>query len=201
MPDSDTHFERLITKRVKNGGPPQYQDDVRAEAYKHVSDFNRAIDVGANVGLWAKHLVEEFEQVIAFEPIAEICNCLKLNVIGTNVVVNQFALGNHNSNVDLIVDNENTGASYIDEDSLGNGSIDIKRMDDLNIDRFGLLKIDCERYELEVLYGATETLLFYKPIIIVEQHPDTGYCAGSYLKSLGALEISNVRKDYIFGWK
>jgi len=26
MPDSDNHFERLIAKRIKNGGPPEYQD-------------------------------------------------------------------------------------------------------------------------------------------------------------------------------
>ena len=200
MPNSDTHFERLIAKRVRHGGPPQYQDDVRAEAYKHVGDFDRAIDVGANVGLWAKHLAEEFREVIAFEPIEEICECLKLNVAGKNVIINQHALGNHNSNVDLIIDKENTGASYIDENSQGNGSLDIKRLDDLDLNRFGLIKIDCERYELEILHGATETILFYKPIIIVEQHPDTEYCAGEYLKSLGAIEIANVRKDYIFGW-
>jgi len=200
MPDTDTHFERLITKRISNGGPAQYQDDVRTEAYKYVSDFDRALDVGANVGLWTKHLAEEFHQVIAFEPIEEIYNCLKLNVAGKNVVTNHFALGNHNSKIDLVVNKENTGASYVNKDSMGSGSIDIKRLDDLDIDRFGLLKIDCERYELEVLRGATETILFYKPIIIVEQHPDTGYCAGEYLKSLGAIELTNVRKDYIFGW-
>jgi hypothetical protein len=70
----------------------------------------------------------------------------------------------------------------------------------LNLPKFGLLKIDCERYELEVLKGSIETILKYKPIIVVEQHPDTEYCAGTYLKSQGAKEITNVRKDYIFGW-
>ena len=45
MPDTDIHFERLITKRIKKGGPPEYQDDVRTEAYKYVTDF----DVGGSV--------------------------------------------------------------------------------------------------------------------------------------------------------
>ena len=83
---------------------------------------------------------------------------------------------------------------------VGTGNITIKRMDDLNLPKFGLLKIDCERHELEVLKGATETILKYKPIIICEQHPDTNECAGEYIKSLGAIELTNVRKDYIFGW-
>ena len=43
-------------------------------------------------------------------------------------------------------------------------------------------------------------LLKYKPIVIVEQHADTEYCAGEYLKSHGAKELTNVRRDYIFGW-
>ena len=43
MPDSDNHFERLITKRINNGGPAEYQDDVRDEAYQYVTDFNLAV--------------------------------------------------------------------------------------------------------------------------------------------------------------
>ena len=58
MPDTDDHFERLITKRVNNGGPPEYQDDVRDEAYKYVTDFDVVVDAGANVGLWAKPLAK-----------------------------------------------------------------------------------------------------------------------------------------------
>ena len=48
--------------------------------------------------------------------------------------------------------------------------------------------------------SATETILKYKPIIVCEQQADTNYDAGAYLKSLGAKELTNVRKDYIFGW-
>ncbi len=58
MPDSDNHFERLIAKRIKNGGPAEYQDDTRDEAYKYVKDFYIAVDVGANVGLWARPLTK-----------------------------------------------------------------------------------------------------------------------------------------------
>ena len=37
MPNTDNHFERLIAKRIKNGGPAQYQDDVREVAYNLLS--------------------------------------------------------------------------------------------------------------------------------------------------------------------
>ena len=199
MPSSDNHFERLIAKRVKNGGPPQYQDDVRDEAYKHVTDFDIAVDVGSNVGLWAKPLTEKFNRVVAFEPLPQVYNCLEKNTAGLPVEINKFALGSVNSKVDMVFDEENTGGSYVSE--VGKGTIDIKRLDDLNLPKFGLLKIDCERHELEVLKGAMETILKYKPIIVCEQQADTNQCAGMFLKSFGAYEITNVRKDYIFGWK
>ena len=198
MPDSDNHFERLIAKRISKGGPAEYQDDVRAEAYKHVTDFNIAVDVGANVGLWAKPLTKKFNHVIAFEPLEQVYSCLEHNVQGLNIEIHKHALGSVNDKVDMVFDAENTGGSYVSE--VGQGSIDIKRLDDLNLPKFGLLKIDCERHELEVLKGAMDTILKYKPIIVCEQQADTNECAGMYLKSFGAREITSVRKDYIFGW-
>jgi FkbM family methyltransferase len=198
MPTSDDHFERLINKRIKKGGPPEYQDDVRDEAYKYVTDFNIAIDVGANVGLWAKPLSKKFNRVFAYEPLEQVYICLERNVNPSKVYINKFALGSTNNKVNMVYDHINTGGSYVSE--VGTGSIDIKRMDDLNLPKFGLLKIDCERHELEVLKGAIDTILKYKPIIVCEQQADTDECAGLFLKSYGAKEITNVRKDYIFGW-
>ena len=58
MPDTDNHFYRMITKRISQGGPAEYQDDVRDAAYKYVKDFDVAIDIGANVGFWARPLTE-----------------------------------------------------------------------------------------------------------------------------------------------
>lgn len=198
MPNSDNHFERLINKRVRNGGPPQYQDDVRDEAYKYVTDFNIAVDIGANVGLWAKPLTQKFKQVIAFEPLEQVYSCLELNCENLPVELHKHALGSVNDVVEMVFNAENTGGSFVSE--VGTGTIQIKRLDDLNLPKFGLLKIDCERHELEVLKGAMDTIIKYKPIIVCEQQADTNECAGAYLKSFGAKEITNVRKDYIFGW-
>ena len=112
--------------------------------------------------------------------------------------IHKHALGSVNGKVEMQFDEDNTGSSFIT--NVGTGSIKIKRMDDLDLPKFGLLKIDCERHELEVLKGAMDTILKYKPIIVCEQHPDVEMDAGLYLKSFGAKELTNVRKDYIFGW-
>lgn len=199
LPDTDNHFERLIKKRIKNGGPAEYQDDVRNAAYQYVKDFDVAIDVGANVGFWAKPLASKFNRVIAFEPLKQVYSCLEENTKGLPVDIHKHAIGNKNSFIEMTYDQNNTGNSFVSRE--GSGPIEIKRIDDLALPKFGLFKIDCERHELEVLKGATETILKYRPIIVCEQQADTNYCAGKYLKSLGAVELTNVRKDYIFGWK
>ena len=198
LPDSDEHFEKMITKRISQGGPAQYQDDVRDEAYKYVNDFSIAVDVGANVGFWSVPLSDKFEKVISFEPIAQVYECLVENTKNlSNIILNNFALGSETKNVNMVFDSSNTGNSYID----GNpGNIKVKKLDDSFMPKFSLIKIDCERHELEVLKGAVNTLLKYKPIVVVEQQPDTEECAGKFLKELGAIELGNVRKDYIFGW-
>lgn len=198
MPDTDSHFERLIAKRIRNGGPAEYQDDVRDEAYKYVTDFDLAIDVGANVGLWARPLAQKFNSIIAFEPLEQVLECLRLNVKDLPVEINEFALSNVSGNIDMVYDSVNTGSSYVVEDSSGN--IPLKTLDELNLPKFGLLKVDCERHDMQVLQGGIKTILKHKPIIVVEQHPDTEYCAGDFLKSHGAREITNIRKDFIFGW-
>ena len=61
MPDTDNHFYRMITKRISQGGPAEYQDDVRDAAYKYIDDFDLAVDVGANVGFWARPLAKKFK--------------------------------------------------------------------------------------------------------------------------------------------
>lgn len=200
VPDTDNHFEKQINKRIKRGGPAEYQDLVREAAYNYVTDYNICVDVGANVGLFSVPFSKKFKKVIAFEPVDIIFGCLEKNTTGLNVEVNKFALGNTNNTASIVYDQDNTGMSYIDNSTIGTGTITIKRMDDLDLPKFGLLKLDCERYELEVLKGGIETILKYKPIIICEQHSDTGNSAGMFLESHGARKLANVKKDYIFGW-
>jgi len=129
----------------------------------------------------------------------QVYKCLEKNTENLPVEIHKFALGNTNSKVEMQWDPINTGNSHITE--IGSGTIEIKKLDELDLPKFGMLKIDCERHELQVLQGAKETILKYKPIIICEQHPDTDYNAGEYIKDvIGAVELGNVRKDYIFGF-
>lgn len=199
IPENDEHFERLITKRILAGGPAEYQDDVRTEAYKFVKDFDTAIDIGANIGFWAKPLLDKFNKVIAFEPVFDILTCLKKNTIGCNIEYNQLILSDKKTTANMITDQSNTGNNYVDTSSLGSGNILVDTLDNLSLPFFNLIKIDCQGHDYLVLKGAMQTIQKYKPVVVVEQEDNENKC-GDLLNKLGAKKLSQVRKDYIYGW-
>ena len=200
IPDCDEHFERLIKKRIRNGGPAEYQDDVRSAAYKHVKDFSVAIDVVANIGFWTKPLSVKFKKIFAFEPVQNVFDCLKKNTENLNIVYHQFVVSDRESYVDMIVDTVNTGNNIVDTNSFDTGKIYVNKLDNMNLPKFGLIKVDCQGHDYFVLAGAKETLQKYKPIIVVEQEDDTAHNCDKLLQNIGAYKICNVRKDYIYGW-
>ena len=208
--DQDTHFAHMIDKNIKKGGPPTYQEPVRRKSLGYVNRFGVAVDIGANVGLWSRDLAQRFERVIAIEPVETFRKCLKKNVPWPNIEVWPIALGTEDTTIDMIITEGNTGHSHINKNTIGNGQVQMKKLDSLgiNFDSIDYVKIDCEGYEVEILKGGEHTIKHHKPITVVEQklHTDTGitkdtqYGAVDLLKSWGARELGRVRNDCILGW-
>ena len=206
FPDYDTHFAEMLDKNIAKGNQPVYQKPVRKKSFQYVKNNKFAIDCGANVGLWSRDLCEQFETVWAIEPVADFRECLQKNVPTENLQIKPFALGNDNTKISMIITEENTGHSHVDIDSLGQGTIPMHKLDDLNINQLDYIKIDCEGYELNILKGAEQTIKKFKPVIVIEQkfHKDVGHAddgeAVRLLNSFGVQQLDKVRNDYIFGW-
>jgi len=208
FPDEDTHFNQMISKGVSKGNPPEYQWQVRRKSLQYVKNFNFALDIGANVGLWSRDLVKRFNQVMAFEPVAQFRECLIKNVNSNNLIINPIALGDVDSTVNMIITPDNTGHTHVDIDSVGRGSIEIKQLDNLELPTIDYIKIDCEGFEYKILNGAKKTILSNRPIIVVEQKPhrdcayttDNQHEAVDLLLSWGACKLDNVKHDFIIGW-
>ena len=208
--DQDTHFAHMIDKNIKKGGPATYQEPVRRKSLGYVNKFGLAVDIGANVGLWSRDLAQRFDRVIAIEPVLDFTKCLEKNVQTHNVEVWPIALGTEDTTIDMVITEGNTGHSHINQDTIGTGKVQMKRLDSLgyNFDRIDYVKIDCEGYEMQILQGGEETIKHHKPIMVVEQklHTDTGitketqYGCVDLLKSWGARELGRVRNDCILGW-
>ena len=150
-------------------------------------EINFSIDIGANVGKYTKLLLTETNsEVIAFEPLPKAFEELKEieKNFSSRLNVYNIGIGNKNSNLELNYSTEKSElASFIEDldklsfiDSKNNKKIIVEVM---TLDSFfkkyeqtykekeiDLLKIDTEGFELEVLNGASETLINKKPKFI-----------------------------------
>jgi FkbM family methyltransferase len=207
FPDQDTHFAGMLKKSIQKGGGPVYQQSVRQQSIDLTPSRTLALDIGANVGLWSRDLARAFARVIAFEPVSDFRDCLIKNVPATNLEVRGCALGEEDTSINMIITAENTGHSHVDTSTMGHGTTPMYRLDSLDLRKIDYIKIDCEGYENTILRGARQTIMRDRPVMVVEhkRHKDVGHDdvdqALDTLIGWGAHIITNVRNDYILGWR
>lgn len=208
FPDFETHFPKMLKKSVDRGGPAEYQLPVRKRSIELCQQRGTALDIGANVGLWSRDLVDNFTRVIAFEPVAIFRECLTRNVRGDNFFVSPLALGDQDTFGTMIITEGNTGHSHLDPATMGQGEITVVKLDNLKIESVDYIKIDCEGFEYRVLQGAEQTIKTSRPIVVVEQKPHDAYsdqygqhAAVDLLQSWGMSRLDQVKDDWIMGWK
>ena len=207
FPDFETHFPKMLKKSVDKGLPPEYQIAVRRRSIELCSKRGTALDIGANVGLWGRDLVDNFAKVVAFEPVAVFRECLEKNVVGNNFFISPLALGDHDTQATMIITEGNSGHSHLDPATLGTGDVQVVKLDNLNIENVDYIKIDCEGYEYRVLQGAEQTVKRWRPIMVIEQKPHDAYskdygqfAAIALLESWGMIKLDQIRDDWIMGW-
>lgn len=215
FPDKEKHMIQWMLKMNREVAERKtYQYHKYEACFPYIrTSRDICIDVGAHIGTWSYYMAQDFQKLIAFEPVVSHAGCWRKNVQAKNAVLVQHALGNYN------------GRAYLSTrtvDSSGDTSIDVEEMEDaqetliFRLDDLELLegsidfvKIDCEGFELFVLHGMKELLLKYEPCIIVEQKPETGgfrrygipgTAAIDYLKALGAIQRRGIQGDYILSW-
>jgi FkbM family methyltransferase len=154
-------------------------------------------------------MCDNFQNVLAFEPVADFRLCLERNVPAKNLFISPLALGAENTMINMIVTQHNTGHSHVDTNSIGQGSIQMLTLDTfMETYKFGTvdyIKIDCEGFENNIVAGAKQTILRDRPIMVVEdkKHKDVGHSdieAVPTLLSWGARILKTVNNDVIIGW-
>lgn len=206
FPDHEQHLPEWM-KSPKNqmrlNGRPAYQGLKQQAALALCKNARNAVDVGAHIGLWSFNLAKLFDEVYAFEPIAEHRACFERNVTDDNVHLYPVALGDAERMVAMRTEKGSSGNSMID----GFGEIPMMRLDSYGFQDVDLIKLDCEGYELNVLKGAENLLRACKPTIVVEQKPgraqqfgltETG--AVAYLQELGAKLRHEISGDFFLSW-
>lgn len=194
LTDAESHLEPFLEK-----GP--YQELTRQRAVEACDQRRVCLDIGAHCGLWSRYLVNEFRQVVAFEPVPAHRRCFERNVKG-NYVMCPVALGDELREVYMHIDDANTGHTHVAEDGL---RVWQRKLDEFEFEDVDFIKIDCEGYEYYVCLGGKETILRNKPVLCVEQKPHGFYglkttAAVELLESWGAVVVDRVRADYILKW-
>jgi FkbM family methyltransferase len=152
------------------------------------------LDIGGGIGATAKIFRKEFpaNKILIFEPINESFNSIRsLFQSDALTEVLRLAAGNENSKRQINVANRITSSSILplssdkdskvfNEDNLGRSrieDIEIVRLDDFlqaESDEIGIMKIDVQGFELDVLKGAEKTLR-KTDIVVLEVNNHDGY--------------------------
>lgn len=130
-----------------------------------------ALDVGAHIGAMTIPMAKMAKKVIAFEPQAEVREVLEANLklAGvSNVEILPYALGFAHNRGYFTPNPESAGSVTIE--SQGPNEVEVIPMDDLKLEP-AFIKMDIEGMEIEALMGARETLIKYKPYILLERQP------------------------------
>ncbi|HLN55267.1 MAG TPA: FkbM family methyltransferase [Bacteroidales bacterium] len=189
-------FRKELEERIENGGifPMHHiHRSIRLAKMLPQQDF-LIVDIGGGIGasviLYRKYFPEN--HIIAFEPITENYNAIKSRIKDLeNIEVVNKALGNENSFIPMNIANRITSSSLLplsadpgseafSEKNLGKSrdeNIEVVRLDDFlltNPRDIGIMKIDVQGYEMNVLKGAEKTLERTK-VIVLEANNHEGY--------------------------
>tara|TARA_R110000824_G_scaffold390760_17_gene587970 strand:- start:7757 stop:8620 length:864 start_codon:yes stop_codon:yes gene_type:complete len=135
------------------------------------------LDVGANIGVHTLALARHARQIIAVEPYAPVADRLQKTIEKNhieNVELARVALSDHPGTVSFLPpDSGNLGVGRVVTDALSSGLIEVTQLtgDALLADKplpLGLVKIDVEGFELNVLRGLQSRMAKDRPLVVVE---------------------------------
>lgn len=124
------------------------------------------VDIGAHVGTYTLSLAQRAAGVHAFECSPRTYNFLCANIalhgLDYRVKTYNVALGHQTGTTRYYIrsgDGGGNGCLEFEKDRSNRFvEVPMKRLDDYNLENVGLIKIDVEGYEKQVLQGAQETL-------------------------------------------
>ena len=139
-----------------------------------------AVDVGANLGLYAYHMARWYDEVFAFEANDDLTELLRAYGADTIHVISK-GLSSHSGpatlHIPVVRGRAATGWATLNPDTYPNVDTFIRKsvtvccLDDYELDNVGLIKIDVEGHEYEVIRGARKTIDRSRPHVIVEIKP------------------------------
>lgn len=168
------------------------------------------VDVGAHVGSWAQDLVQHCFLSVAFEPQPSVYERLVQGTVHANlahkVTCRPTALGSETGTVPLSVISVDGGGSTVKHRPelgvvLETNLVPMTTLDAaIHTDsRIGLIKLDVEGNEADVIAGATRTIAEQRPTILAEAWLHSWYAA-ERLRLRSVLESLDYVVDVVPRW-
>ena len=212
-----------------------YWDETYLELYKKYRIANKNIlDIGGFIGtnslLFSELIEDENVFIYTFEP--QFHECLEKNIQDNNlqnkIILLKCGLANYNAFIEsteidfnsetnfagksLLYLHDNNIESQLKNNNDNDANIEIRKLDYFEIQNIGLIKIDVEGMELQVLQGGIETLKKnnFPPIFIEiweadnwrhnykEYYENNAKEIKNFLESLGYKQEWNSGHDYIY---
>lgn len=184
------------------------------ELIESVPDFKWVfVDVGANIWVRSKYFAEKWYHVYAFEPVRANFDLLEKNTKDKNVVNYNVALSSNDDDMYMNIFPENMGMCRRYTDTLDkyektdpikmieSSNIDkvkVKMLDKIGITNIGLIKIDVEGMELDVILWWYMSILCSKPIVVIEENSEA---AGKMLITMWYKKYKTIRTNSIYIFK
>lgn len=162
-----------------------------------------ALDVGANRALYTIRLRGLAREVHAFEPVPQLA--ARLRAAFPDVTVHEVALSSRAGSAQLRLPGDNTSWATIEAGntlekakSVVRGiEVQAIRLDDVELDKVGFVKIDVEGHELAVLEGARRLLQRDRPVLLIEL--EERHTEQALARASDALEAFDYRGYFLDG--
>jgi FkbM family methyltransferase len=166
----------FFSERLQDVVDVHYQQRYRYYVYQNIPRKRTMIDIGANIGIFAKPSAELFERVICFEPVLKNFQVLERNLENyTNVELYNVGISNSPQMAKFSMKTLKCGQSQqVDEFSTDpeyeNFECKLVTLDQYNFDCVDWIKIDVEGFEDAVLEGSRETIRRNRPWLLLEDN-------------------------------
>ena len=166
----------FFSERLHEAVDIHYQQRYRYYVYHNIPRKRTMIDIGANIGIFARPSAEQFERVICFEPVTKIFEVLQKNLESyNNVELYNLGISDRPQTVKFQMTTLKCGVSYqvneyTNDPQFENFECDLVTLDSYKFDQVDWIKVDVEGFEMAVLDGSKETIRCNRPWLLLEDN-------------------------------
>jgi FkbM family methyltransferase len=166
----------FFSERLQEVVDVHYQNRYRWYVYNNIPRKRTMIDIGANIGIFARPTAERFEHVICFEPVFKNFEVLQKNLeTYSNVELYNLGLSDRDQTATFELQTLKCGhtkqvAEFVPNSEFEKHTGELTTLDRFNFESVDWIKIDVEGFENAVLDGSRDTIKRNRPWLLIEDN-------------------------------